>query len=107
MNYPEYPVIDTKAIGARIHDLRVKHKYRVDDISSYMGFGTSQAVYKWQRGDSVPTVDNLLALSKLFGTSVDFILKGDDREEDERASSLQFCRQLYISFISRCIPVVY
>ena len=42
-----------------------------------MGFESAQAVYKWQRGDSLPTVDNLYALSVLFGTTVDEILVGD------------------------------
>lgn len=47
-----------------------------------MGFESEQAVYKWQRGDSLPTVDNLYALSRLFETTVDDILRGE-REEDE------------------------
>ena len=88
MDYPKFPVVDAKAIGARIHYLRKKNHFRVDDISEFMGFGTPQAVYKWQRGDSIPTVDNLLALSSLFGTTVDYILKGDDKEEADQASSL-------------------
>ncbi len=51
-------------------------------MSRFMGFESEQAVYKWQRGDSLPTVDNLYALSKLFETTVDDILRGE-REEDE------------------------
>lgn len=47
-----------------------------------MGFESEQDVYKWQRGDSLPTVDNLYALSRLFETTVDDILRGE-REEDE------------------------
>lgn len=51
-------------------------------MSRFMGFESEQAVYKWQRGDSLPTVDNLYALSRLFETTVDDILRGE-REEDE------------------------
>lgn len=58
-----------------------------------MGFESDQAVYKWQRGDSLPTVDNLYALSRLFGTSVDDILRGS-REEDE-SPSLPVYRDFY------------
>ena len=58
-----------------------------------MGFESDQAVYKWQRGDSLPTVDNLYALSRLFGTSVDDILRGS-REKDE-SSSLPVYRDFY------------
>lgn len=45
-----------------------------------MGFETDQAVYKWQRGESLPTVDNLYALSKLFGTTIDDILQGSKED---------------------------
>lgn len=77
----EYPVLDAKATGKRIRNLRKAKHLKVEDISRFMGFESVQAVYKWQRGESLPTVDNLYALGKLFGTSVDDILCG--REEDE------------------------
>ena len=58
----EYPVIDLAATGKRIRQLRKERDLRVEDISEYMGFESVQAVYKWQRGESLPTVDNLYAL---------------------------------------------
>lgn len=78
----EYPVLDAKATGARIKELRKQKHLKVEDVSRFMGFESEQAVYKWQRGDSLPTVDNLYALSRLFETTVDDILRGE-REEDE------------------------
>lgn len=78
----EYPVIDAKATGARIKELRKARRLKVDEIARFMGFESEQAIYKWQRGDSLPTIDNLYALSRLFETSVDDILRGS-REEDE------------------------
>ena len=66
----------------RIKELRKQKHLKVEDVSRFMGFESEQAVYKWQRGDSLPTVDNLYALSKLFETTVDDILRGE-REEDE------------------------
>ncbi len=77
----DYPVIDLAATGARIRQLRLKNNLRVEDVSEYMGFESVQAVYKWQRGESLPTVDNLFALSRLFGTSMENILI--ERGEDE------------------------
>lgn len=84
----DYPVLNVKATGARIKELRKAHHLKVEEVARFMGFESEQAVYKWQRGDSLPTVDNLYALSRLFETSVDDILRGN-REEDERSSS--FC----------------
>ena len=69
-----YPVIDIKATGERIRQLRIEHHLKVEEIAEYMGFGTDQAIYKWQRGESLPTVENLYALSILFNTSIEDIL---------------------------------
>lgn len=77
-----FPILDAKATGARIKQLRIQKKLRVEDVARFMGFESEQAVYKWQRGDSLPTIDNLYALSFLFETSVDDILRGS-RGEDE------------------------
>ncbi len=77
----DYPVLDVRAIGARIKSLRKENHLTVGDIAEFMGFESEQAVYKWQRGDSLPSVDNLYALSMLFHTTVDDILIGDEGEE--------------------------
>lgn len=81
-----FPVIDPVATGARIKELRIAKQLSVRDISRYMGFEEPQAVYKWQRGEALPTIDNLYALSRLLGTSMDNIVRG--KEEDQRSSSL-------------------
>ncbi len=69
-----YPVLDIQATGERIRELRIEHDMRVEDISAYMGFESVQAVYKWQSGKSLPTVDNLFALSRLFEVPIEEIL---------------------------------
>ena len=78
-NKIEYPVINLKATGERICQLRKARGIRVLDISEYMGFSEPQAVYKWQRGECLPTLDNLFALSKLSATPMEDILVCEDR----------------------------
>lgn len=75
----EYPVINMAATGRRIRELRQARGITVRELSEYMGFTEPQAVYKWQRGDSLPTVDNLWALSRILGTTMEDILIGDDK----------------------------
>lgn len=82
-----YPVLDIKATGERINQLRKDNNLRVIDVAEYMGFESTQAVYKWQRGESLPTVDNLYALSRLLHTSVDDILIGEKERDDEPSLS--------------------
>lgn len=91
-----YPMIDTKATGAKIKGLRKEKHLKVRDVARYMGFEYEQAVYKWERGDSLPTVENLYALSRLLEVSIDSILIGCE-EKDESPSSEFYCRILPIA----------
>lgn len=68
------PVIDMVGTGENIVRLREKAGYSVKDLQEIFRFGTPQAIYKWQRGDALPTIDNLLVLSKIFNTSMQEIL---------------------------------
>lgn len=70
----KYPALDLVATGKRIRELRIQRELRVEDISDYMGFDSAQAVYKWQSGKCLPTVDNLYALSRLFKVPIEEIL---------------------------------
>ena len=69
-----FPVIDPVATGANITRLRRTRGLSVRDIQSFFGFLEPQAIYKWQRGQSLPSVDNLYALGALFHVTVDEIL---------------------------------
>ena len=73
-----FPTIDPVLTGLRIKKLRKERNITIRQLQEYMGFTTDQAVCKWQRGESLPTVDNLYALSKLYGKSMEDILVGDD-----------------------------
>ena len=46
----------------------------MSELQEYLGFNTPQSIYKWQKGKVVPTVDNLVALSSLFGVAIDEII---------------------------------
>ncbi len=61
------PVIDAKRTGERIGTLRDAAGLDNAAIADAMGFTTRNAVYKWLRGDVLPTLDNMLILAALFG----------------------------------------
>ena len=69
-----FPSIDSVATGENIARLRREKGYSVVDLQSWFGFEAPQAVYKWQRGESLPSVDNLYALSVLLGVSMNDII---------------------------------
>ena len=68
------PMVNMKQTGQNIVYLREKRGISVKELQCMMGFSTPQAIYKWQHGDSLPTVDNLVALSIIFAVPIDAIL---------------------------------
>ena len=76
------PVIDMTATGRNITRLRVNAGITMKDLQDIFGFNTPQAIYKWQRGTALPTVDNLVALAAVFRVRIDDILvfQGDARQ---------------------------
>ena len=70
----QIPVIDMTATGINITRLRVNAGMTVRDLQDIFGFTTPQAIYKWQRGTALPTVDNLVVLAVVFGVRIDDIL---------------------------------
>ena len=68
------PVIDMTATGINITRMRTAAGMTVKDVQDVFGFSTPQAIYKWQRGTALPTVDNLVVLAAVFGVKIDDIL---------------------------------
>ena len=74
MSLVSFPVIDPAATGKNIMRLRLEQGLTVRDVQVFFGFEEPQAIYKWQSGKSLPTVDNLYALSALLDVRMDEIL---------------------------------
>lgn len=68
------PVINMTATGKNIMRLRKNVGMTVKDLQIVFGFTTPQAIYKWQRGTAMPTLDNMVVLAAVFGVTIDEIL---------------------------------
>ena len=68
------PTIDMMATGRNITQLREKAGMTVKDLQNIFGFATPQAIYKWQHGTAMPTIDNMVVLAMVFGVTIDEIL---------------------------------
>ncbi len=75
----EYPVIDLSATGQNIERLRRRAGLSVRAMQESFGFSSPQAIYKWQRGRALPTLDNMVLLARLLGVSIEEILVIRDR----------------------------
>ena len=65
------PTIDTKATGMNIKNMIKQRGFKICDVQARCGFNTPQAIFKWMRGDAVPTIDNMIILADMFGTTID------------------------------------
>lgn len=68
------PRIDMKRTGANIAAMRKSRNISISRLQKELGFNTPQAIYKWQRGETVPTLDNLVILAELFGVTISEIV---------------------------------
>lgn len=69
------PVVDMAQTGQNIQSLRQQRGITVRELQGMLGFATPQAIYNWQHGVSLPTVDNLVALAAIFSVPVETILE--------------------------------
>ena len=60
------PVIDMIGTGQNIARLRKQAGLSVRDLQDVFGFATPQAIYKWQQGVALPTIDNLVVLAAVL-----------------------------------------
>ena len=74
-----FPVIDLRQTGRSIERHRREAGLTVRDLQAYFGFEYPQAIYKWQHGECLPTVDNLLALAQLLKVSMEDLLVYEDQ----------------------------
>lgn len=68
------PTIDMVKTGQKITNLRIQSGMSVKELQEVFGFATPQAIYKWQHGTAIPTVDNLVVLSQLFQVHMEDLL---------------------------------
>ncbi len=74
------PTIDMVRTGQNINRLRKNAGVTVRELQDVFGFATPQAIYKWQQGAALPTIDNLVVLAAVLGVKVDDILVMTDMQ---------------------------
>ena len=72
-----FPTINLVATGQNIVRLRKAAALSVKDLQDIFGFATPQAIYKWQKGTAMPTIDNLVVLAMIFQVKMDDIIVVD------------------------------
>ncbi|MBR2809222.1 MAG: helix-turn-helix transcriptional regulator [Erysipelotrichaceae bacterium] len=66
--------INMEETGKNIARIRKEKGITVRQIQEAMGFNTPQAIFKWQKGVTLPSLENLIVLAELFNKTIDEIV---------------------------------
>lgn len=66
--------INMEATGNNIARMRRLKGITIRQIQEEMGFNTPQAIYKWQNGTTLPSLENLVVLAEMFETTISEIV---------------------------------
>ncbi len=69
-----YPVVNPVETGENINRIRKEKGITVKDMSEYFGMVNTNSIYKWLRGETLPSLENFYALSVLLETSMNDII---------------------------------
>lgn len=97
-----FPTIDKRKTGINLQKIMARKNLTVRDVKEYLGLGSVQSVYHWLNGISMPTVDNLYALSELFQMPVDRLICGNKSVRPGTASWKKhdaYCRRVLTYYL--------
>ena len=81
-------------IGEKIKNKRKELNLTQEYLAKELNI-SRQAVSKWEKGLSEPSMDNLLKLSEIFGVDIDYFKKDSDQEENKSQALRIFWDVLY------------
>ena len=86
-HFKRYPVIDMAATGKNLRRIMNSRGISVRELQKYLGLAAPQSIYHWFDGRSVPTIDNLYAMSVLFHVPLDTLIVGNRQYVDTDRSA--------------------
>ena len=78
--------------------MRQQKGITVKALQTFLGFNEPVSIYKWQRGECLPTFDNMYAMACLFGVGIDDLLVGNRQE-------VVFCAYFIKETIKLCFVI--
>lgn len=98
-----YPLIDKEATGKQIKRIMDYREITVKQVQEALGLSCVQGIYHWLNGISLPSLDNLYALSELLQVSMDSLVRGNRmylpkaRYDAQKLRLLAYCRKMYVA----------
>ena len=83
----------------KLIELRKKSGWSQEELAEQMNV-TRQSVSKWEGAQSVPDLEKIIQLSKLFGVSTDYLLKDEIEPNENESASLKTEEKLNVRRVS-------
>lgn len=87
--HPEY---SAEIVGRNLRSLRIRNGYSVENVKDYLGVGSVQAIYKYEKGKGFPSAEALLALMELYGAEVADLVAAPAPVGYEQRVSCYYCK---------------
>lgn len=94
--------------GEKLHQLRAERKLSQEELARELGV-SRQAISRWELGEVVPDTTNVLAVSRLFGVSTDYLLREDCCSDEDtpvvrtaETSLMQRQQEMGAALLLRC-----
>lgn len=70
----QFPVIDLRRTGEHLRDMLRERNLSPKEVQQILRIGSTQTIYDWYKGRTLPSLDNMVALGRLLGCSVEELL---------------------------------
>lgn len=82
------PVLDMQGTGEKIKSLRKFNKISVIALQEVFGMTNPQAIYNWESGKNMPSIDNLIVLAQVFDVTIESLIATNRVEVEVETASL-------------------
>lgn len=102
MSKPKYTTIDLLMTGQLIKRLITERGYSVAAIQEELGLSCPQPIYRWYKGQNIPSLDNLFILSRLLGLHMeDMLIERDDSIWIMQALENKHSKRRFLTYAKR------
>ena len=77
-----YTQIDIVLTGRKIHSVLLENRCKVRQLQEILKLSCPQPIYRWINGKTLPTVDNLYMMHRVFGMHMEDMLVARDVGKD-------------------------
>ena len=98
-----FPTIYLEETGKKLRKIMKERGIMVKEVQQDLGLGSVQSVYHWLNGISLPSIDNLYALSVLLDLSMDDLVCGNKEEMTEKKDSEEDAYSVLTGSLDKCV----